>query len=727
MPIMNVKKVSTKMEQKCQTSYVSKIDSNKIDLSIIPVSKDKIPFSEWKNHQKTIAPLEEWQSHYKQDGFVGIITGAVSQNLEVIDIDLKNDPNHRIARDYFKQIPDALRTKLIIVKTINSGYHVIYRCPGVVIEGNQKLALHTNGEVIIETRGEGGYICSNKTKYKTVQGIFDLENLKFDIPVITKEEREFLLETARSLTRYFKAVNTESNSKPFVYNEAAINQFNSEVNIEAFLRNDWQITQEDDEKFYLLRNGSFASHSGYYFKETRVFYCFSTSTAFIANKPYNNFQVLQVLEGGNDYRTTLNLLSKLGFHVETSITKDKISDYDIADHLNDIGIRYDTFRQDLTLNGKIIEELDYNTVYLDMKIHFQQEIPRSRFEVIIKSRYIKVFDPVREFINKNIDLHPSGTFERWADCICLQNQDINKGAVLLFMKKWYVGMIAQALDAEFPNEFFLALLGIIQGIGKSTFLRNYILPKELSDYRVEHSLTFDDDFKVIMGQALLIIDDEMDGRTYESAQTFKNVLSQKTMTTRRKYDRRISTIRRRCSFAGSGNNLNIIRESQNRRIIPIEIASLDWEALEKINYTELFMEAYHLYESGFKYSYQASEKTQLDALYIDYIQKSDVELMLEEQLELPKTEQETEFMSTIKIVSLLAQKYPQFVRRINPITVGKLMNDRGFRSTRQGVQRISGYLISCRSQIKLLDPNTDLSTLFGHKSTQNNSDKSVTD
>lgn len=168
------------------------------------------------------------------------------------------------------------------------------------------------------------------------------------------------------------------------------------------------------------------------------------------------------------------------------------------------------------------------------------------------------------------------------------------------------------MDGEYPNEFFLTILSIEQGIGKTTFLRKYVLPKELYKYRVEHSLSFDEDFQVIMGQSLLVIDDELDGRTYESAQTFKSILSKKDMTTRRKYDSRISRIKRRCSFAGSGNNLNVILERNNRRILPIEIKSLHFYKLDQVDYSDLFMEAYYLYKSDFRYSYQFSDKSILD-------------------------------------------------------------------------------------------------------------------
>ncbi len=454
---------------------------------------------------------------------------------------------------------------------------------------------------------------------------------------------------------------------------------------------------EDDEKYYLLRSGSSAAHSGYYFRDTNTFFCFSTSTGFKPEKPYNNFQILQIFEGENDYNKTLRLLPDFGFSI--SQKKEKVSLDDITSFFNDKGVRYDSFIQDLTLNGKIIEEIDYNTLYIDMKEYFNQAIPRTRFEEVIKSLYITQVNPVIEFIKDNEDRNPNGSFEKWLDCISLKNKNIDRAVVLRFLKKWYVGLIAQALEGEYPNEFFLCLLSTEQGIGKTTFLRNYTLPEELKKYRAEHSLSFDDDFKVIMGQTLLVIDDEMDGRTYEAEKTFKSVMSQKELTSRRKYDRRISTIKRRCSFAGSGNNLKVIREQQNRRIIPIEIERLDFEKMEQMDYRDLFMEAYQLYKSGFKYSYQFEDKNPLNHLYEDYVQKTDVDMVLDEQVLLPGSEEDIHHISVLDLVTILGNLYPQFNKRINVINLGKLLNNRGYNSIRKGKNKTTYYEISKASKI----------------------------
>lgn len=676
-------------------------DSPTIGLSIIPVSSVKIPFKEWKEYQSKIAPISLWHKHYQNKGTVGIITGKVSGNLEIIDVDVKNDPKKTIMTEYSALIPDDLLSKLIIQTTPNNGFHLIFRCPEADIDCNQKLALNSLKEVIIETRGEGGYFCTSKVNNEIKQGKFDLLNLDVDIPVITKQERQLLLDLARSLTRWFPTEGDDNSKseKQFIYTtEPAINEFNNKYSIiDLFIKHNWSVVKQDDQKVFLKREGSSAPYSAYYFKETKTFFCFSTSTEFTPSKPYNHFQILKLLEGKNDYRTTVKLLPSFGFEIQSK--SDKITSDDIANYLNNIGVRYDLFIQDLTFNGDIIDERLYNTIYINLKKHFEKEISRQRFEEVIKSEYINTVNPIQEFIKTNSDRNPIGTFEKWLDCLELKNKSVDISIVLEYLKRWYVGMIAQALDGQYPNEYFLTLISVEQGVGKTTFLRNYTLPMELHNYRKEHSLSFDDDFKVLMSQALLIVDDEMDGRTYEADKTFKNVLSNSNLTTRRKYDRRISTLKRRCSFAGSGNNLFVVREQQNRRIIPIEIEKIHFAKLSEIDLVDLFMEGYNLYVTGFQYSYQHSDRASLLKLYDDYVQKSDVDYLLDDNILHPVTIGDIFYLTVLDIVLSLTNKYPSCSKRINVPTIGKMMVERGFQSSRRGQTKVTCYAVSKSSRI----------------------------
>lgn len=265
-------------------------------------------------------------------------------------------------------------------------------------------------------------------------------------------------------------------------------------------------------------------------------------------------------------------------------------------------------------------------------------------------------------------------------------------------------MIAQSLDGPYPNEFFLSILSQKQGVGKTTLLRKYLLPEELRDYQAEHSLTFTDDFKVLMGQVLLLIDDEMDGRSFEQSQSFKNILSTGVNTTRRKYDRRISTIKRRASFAGSGNVLKVVKERGERRIIPIEVQSINWNKLDQLDLVDMFIEAYHLFSEGFQYSFQPGDKALLDLLYGDHYQESDLDLIIQDTMDLPSESEDTFTITNLDIVNTLSTLYPNSTRRINTPNVGKKMAEHGFQSKRVGRKKITCYLIGGSSRIiELLD------------------------
>jgi hypothetical protein len=674
---------------------------NPLELSIIPVSSQKIPYTAWKQYQKEIAPYREWRTHFGNGGYVGIITGKVSGHLECIDVDVKNDPNKTIWEEYESLIPEDLFQKLLIQTTPNEGYHVLYKCPEVEIDRNLKLAHAESGEVILETRGEGGYFCHHLKDYRVIRGDFDLVNFNINIPIISKEEREILLDLARSLDRTPR----EKSSTFQGYSEPAIERFNAEFNvIPLFEKQGWSLYSEDQDKIKLTRPGSSAPFSAYYFKKDKIFICFSPSTPFKVQQAYNHFQILKVLEGEDDYHKTLRLLPGYGFELQKSTSK--ISPDEIAEHLNHRGVRYDLFRQDLIFQGEIITETVYNTLYLELCKDLGKDVPRSKFETVIKSKFIQQYHPIREFISQHSDRDPHDTFAKWVECLEMKNKDIDPKVIIHFFRKWYVGLIAQALDGPFPNEYFLALLSQKQGIGKTILLRNYLLPEELKDYQAEHSLSFSDDFKVLMGQALLITDDEMDGRSYEQSQSFKNILSTGMNTTRRKYDRRISSIKRRASFAGSGNQLKVVREKGERRIIPIEVVAIDRDKLNRLDLVDMFIEAYNLFLQGFEYSFQPDDKALLDQLYDDHIQESDLDLIIQDTMDHSEKDGDVFYITNLDIVNTLSTLYPNSTRRINTPNVGKKMAEHGFISKRVGRKKITTYLIGGESRIiEMLDEN----------------------
>jgi hypothetical protein len=203
--------------------YKSAEDLTKKGISVISTDNTKRSLFPWKKYQTNIATDEELKSmfsHKKCQG-LAIVCGAVSRGLEVIDVDCKYGINFE---EYAKEIQKTdfgLYSKLYIVRTKSKGYHIYYRCE--IIEGNQKLAnRHATEEelkdnpnvkefVLIETRGEGGYVIAPPTDG------YVLVNQVRGIPVITLKEREILLNIARSFTQVYEEIKIPPINEGLVY------------------------------------------------------------------------------------------------------------------------------------------------------------------------------------------------------------------------------------------------------------------------------------------------------------------------------------------------------------------------------------------------------------------------------------------------------------------------------------------------------------------------------
>lgn len=132
-------------------------------------------------------------------GTTGVLTGIRSNNLEVMDFDLKNsEDGHKFMMEFEAAVREKLGQKFIdsIVKqtTPSGGQHWMYRTKKV--DGNKKISKGKNKEAIVESRGNGGYIIiAPSTGYVLMGGAERLE----EIPTITPVEKDSLWLCAKML------------------------------------------------------------------------------------------------------------------------------------------------------------------------------------------------------------------------------------------------------------------------------------------------------------------------------------------------------------------------------------------------------------------------------------------------------------------------------------------------------------------------------------------------
>lgn len=280
-------------------------------LSVIPANEDKTPATRsWKEYQKRKMTGDEVNRNFKDAKAIAIICGKVSESLEVIDIDCKYDKSGTLAKNLFEMFKDSLpdvMNKLVIAKTVNNGWHVLYRCE--TIEGNKKLAKNPDNEVLIETRGEGGYIIAPPSPgYELKKG--DIGK----IPVITPTERETLFNIARLFDETADQ-NPPAEIDNKTFGLSVFDDYNQRGDVTGLLQqHGWKIIREQGQRIHLKRPGNTNSKvSGNWHTTKRIFYPFTSSTVFEQNKGYNATGVFALLECNNDFSEASHRLYDMGY------------------------------------------------------------------------------------------------------------------------------------------------------------------------------------------------------------------------------------------------------------------------------------------------------------------------------------------------------------------------------------------------------------------------------
>jgi len=270
-------------------------------------------------------PIKEDLSQYKFHE-IGICTGSVSGGLEVIDLDLDVlDNAEEVWEEWKSKIPKNILRKLVVSRTKSGGYHVLYRTS--VVEGNKKLASKANKEVIIETRGQGGYIkCFPSDGYEIIYG--EITDIKF----LEEYERNVLITTSKLYDERIKAKKTFYAEGEY---EDPFPKYNSDpdVGLDLLEDNGWEILKEDKEWVYLKRPDKRREGvSATYNLDGCFLYVFSTSTDFETEKPYSNSAIYCILSHEGNYKKGYYELGELGYGTDKTPSRSKeVKDDDLED------------------------------------------------------------------------------------------------------------------------------------------------------------------------------------------------------------------------------------------------------------------------------------------------------------------------------------------------------------------------------------------------------------
>lgn len=284
-------------------------------LSVIPTAADKRPACPWKPFTERIMSNREIEANFARAGGLGIVCGKVSGNLELLDFD---DAGSRFA-PWLEKVPPYIRNRLVIEKSPSGGKHVFYRLTDSTVLGNRKLAMKADGHVLIETRGEGGYVkCAPSTNYTLEQG--DL----LHIPTISSLEENVLIDIAKSFNEAecvkCELQNAKNGESPLSTSHSALrtslapwDDYNARGDFAALLtRHGWKRVKFGDNEHWERPGKDDRSTSATW--NGTVFYVFSSNAyGFEPSKGYNKFQVYAMLECNGDTRAAAHQLRSFGY------------------------------------------------------------------------------------------------------------------------------------------------------------------------------------------------------------------------------------------------------------------------------------------------------------------------------------------------------------------------------------------------------------------------------
>ena len=259
--------------------------------------------------------------------------------------------------------------------------------------------------------------------------------------------------------------------------------------------------------------------------------------------------------------------------------------------LSNYDLKYNEVTQKIEINDEPINDTLFSKMLTKIWRTVGSKVSENVLHHLIRSEAIN-YNPVTKFFLERQEMKPNGEIEKLFNCI-RYDMSIGDSYVTnyleVFMLKWLLSIIASAFGTH--SEMMLVFIGG-QGQQKTKFFRG-LLPDELRPYYAESKLDDGKDAYTLMCEKLIIMDDEFGGKNKQEAKQFKDIISKSGFSVRRSYGRYHEDRKRLAVLCGTSNEYDVINDpTGNRRIIPVNIVSIDKERFDAIDKEKLWMELY---------------------------------------------------------------------------------------------------------------------------------------
>jgi len=700
----------------------------KSGLSVLPVSPSlKSPrLKSWKRLQKERLKEEELERLFYDDPSIGIICGAISGNLEVIDFD-----NHgNMMQEWFEEVKPFIDTfSLPYEKSPSGGYHIFYRCEKV-IDGNRKLAsifdpIECKPMSIIETRGEGGYVVASPSKgYVMIEG--DLTR----IPIIPQKARNRLIELCCAFNEIEEKEYTEPESQGY-YNYGVGDRIGDKYN---------------ESPQALIECRAILTHAGWTFandgKHARrpgkkdagysatldivhsrtgipLFHVFSPNAApFKQGWNYNPYAVYVILgHGGNWKEATKEMAQRAEFadmgkpntvrkthaalpeFVEEEIIKEtmvgtapppikdvtpdeskeitKAENY-IVKHFN---LRRDIIKHTIEYQQKgntQWEEVNVNNIFRALQ-HLGIKFKLDNLKSLLGSSFVRDYNPLKEYFDNLPEWDGIDYFALFANYITVDD----KPFFIKMLEKHFVRAIKCALEPTFYNRFVFVFQSHNQEIGKSRII-NFFNPLDDRFFSSE-SLVKGRDTTIALTEIFIYDLEELDdtNKIAGGLSKLKDLIARRTVNERIPYAAQKTLMHRICTFFGTANSAEFLTDDLNTRWLVFKTDAIDQRLFTHIDVNKMWAQANTLYKDDrYEWDLTREEKIHREERNLAYRQSNMEQELIALNFRVPQDPNKV--MAMTAIVKRLMFVAPSGVRIKSDLTyIHDILVGMGFREDKQ--------------------------------------------
>ena len=272
--------------------------------------------------------------------------------------------------------------------------------------------------------------------------------------------------------------------------------------------------------------------------------------------------------------------------------------------------------------------------------------------------------------------------------------DVEDSTFLLKMaRKWYVWMVAMAIDRETSNQIMLVLEGANEGTGKTYFVESF-LPRPLRRYLhhiVDLSRYKDKDELLALARNIVCFADEIqvNPSTLNKLKNYVGGGAANSVTERTHYGHFAARRKVHASWIATTNNDVFLPESTGSRrfvVLPVIKRGRDYKTLSQ---ERAFAQGYYLatHPKAFRLEILPEEIEKLKEINQKFVQEDLCTALIPTILRHPRQGEQAQAITNAEVIGWLTSRYGSN-REFTPTKVGNAMKKCGFekRKTNKGMR-----------------------------------------